>query len=1429
MANLQAENKSNQSQFLKTDGGKTKSNSIEIPTISLPKGGGAIKGIDEKFSVNAVNGTASFSIPLPFSPARGLSPSLSLSYNSGAGNGIFGLGWSLGLASIKRKTDKGLPQYLDFDDTDTFLFSEAEDLVPEFKKELDSSFSVDLNGDFIKKERDSDDNAWKIRSYKPRIEGLFAKIERWTEKTTGCIKWRITSKENVTTLLGWSNKSVIADAQNSNKIYEWLPEFVFDDKGNCVQYIYLKEDEKGINKALVHNKNRLDKFGKITYSNTYLEKILYGNKTPYKQFNDVFPAENNYFFETKFDYGEYDANEPFTKIKDWDFRPDAFSDYKAGFEIRTSRLCRRVLLYHHFTGVNEYDGLVKATNFAYDTSNQGFAFLKKVSLQGFIKKNDGTYTSKKLPETEFDYQTHDWNNTIKTIASEAAIHAPTGLDEQQYQFTDLYNEGLSGILSEQANAWFYKHNLGNGNFTNAKIVHQKPSFAGLGAQLQLVDLGGDGGKQLVSYDAEPRGYFELNDENDWQAFTYFENLPNINFGESNTRMLDLDGDGKPEILISEDNVFTWYQADGRKGFLQEKKAKKSLDEENGPHFLFADANQTIFLADMSGDGLTDIVRIRNGEVCYWANLGFGKFGTKTMMDNAPKFDNSDAFNPTFIRLADIDGSGTSDIIYLGKNKFSCYLNLSGNAFATQPFEIEAFPDINKNAKITVTDLLGNGVPCIVWSSNLEKNARAPLKYIDLMNSKKPHIMVFYKNNMGKEVSIEYSPSTKYYIDDKLAGKPWVTKLHFPVQCVAKTETIDKITGWRYVAFYQYHHGYFDHAEKEFRGFGMVEQTDTEHFENWEKGNASNIVDATLHQAPVLSKSWFHTGAYLNRDKILSQFANDYWFEEMKRQGIAVVNNEVNLPDAQIVAAEGIAATYIQNLSEIEKKQAFRACKNMALRTEIFALDAPILAPNPAEIKKQITPYNVGTHNCVIELLQPKGKNNYAIYIVKESESITYNYERNTDDPRIAHNLNLRLDKYGNVLESAAVVYPRILVDNSLPTETKAEQAKMSIIFKENKFTNDILSNEINRIPLPSESKTYELKGVSKTKSFYLIKDFENILAVSSEEIYQNFDTNPTPGTSQKRLIEHIRTNYYNNNLNAKLALGMLESLAIQYESYQLAFTPVLLTDIFGTKVNDAILTEGKFVHSENDLNWWKRSGTTQYIDGLETAIDAQNRFFTPKSHTDPFGTKNTVKYSKNLFVEETEDELLNKTKVNLFNYRTLSPQILRDINNNISEVKTDELGMVKAMAIFGKGNEADDLTGILQETEAVEQTAITSFFSSNISTDLTNLAKNLLNHATVRFLYDFDRYKNTGKPAVVASISREEHFQQNNNSPLQITFEYSNGMGTVAMKKVQAEPGLAKKLVMDPNGISYTIADENTAALLPKQLRWIANGRTIVN
>ena len=68
--NEQPKNGDSASSFLKTDGGKTESNSIETPSITLPKGGGAISGIGEKFAANPVTGTGSMSVPIATSPGR---------------------------------------------------------------------------------------------------------------------------------------------------------------------------------------------------------------------------------------------------------------------------------------------------------------------------------------------------------------------------------------------------------------------------------------------------------------------------------------------------------------------------------------------------------------------------------------------------------------------------------------------------------------------------------------------------------------------------------------------------------------------------------------------------------------------------------------------------------------------------------------------------------------------------------------------------------------------------------------------------------------------------------------------------------------------------------------------------------------------------------------------------------------------------------------------------------------------------------------------------------------------------------------------------------------------------------------------------------------------------------------------------------------
>lgn len=1438
----------------------TKSNAVEIPSISLPKGGGALKGIDEKFTVNPSNGTATFSIPLPLTPGRNnFTPSVALSYNSGAGNSAFGLGWNVALPVIQRKTDKKLPTYRDDVEDDIFMLSGFEDLVPYLREEDDWKSKEENKGNH------------RVKRYRPRIESDFSKIEKIIHEDN-TVYWKVTTGENIATIYGRNKNSRIANPEDDTKIFKWLPEFSYDDKGNWIMYEYkedsnITQEQKDLIPDALHEQNR--KNGNALFTNRYLKRISYGNKLPYYvDQNHIFdphpPVHAAHFFEVVFDYGDHDELKPSCmENKAFDinnYRPDAFSDFHAGFEIRTARLCKRILIFHHFKNEKQADGsdfgddyLVRSLELSYIPSSVNNAgdtevtYLDSITQSGYIRKQPGSdYYKKSLPPLEFTYQQLLWNTAIKEVNKDSMVNAPAGLTNN-YQWVDFYGEGIAGIFTEQQEGWYFKSNMGVAEsgeleLAPAKVIAPKPSFAGINpGVLQLTDLEANGEKQVMVNQPGMQGFFQLTDSNDWEPFRSLLRSANIDLRDPNTRTIDLDGDGRPELVITEENVFTWYQHDGKKGYREAQFAARPFDEEKGPAIVFADSLQTIFLADMCGDGLTDIVRIRNGEICYWPNMGYGKFGAKINMSRAPLFDTPDQYNPAYLHLADISGTGATDIIYTGKNKCAAWLNLSGNAWSAG-YNIETLPPVQNKSQLAVIDLLGSGTSCLVWSSDLPGDAQSPMRYIDLMSSKKPHVMIKHVNNMGQETTVEYRSSTWFYLQDKKAGTPWITKLPFPVQVVASTTVEEKITNVLLSTHYTYHHGYYDHGEREFRGFGRVDQVDTEQYEEWKISNNGTAPDnsAPLFQQPVLTKTWFHTGAFLNREELLTQFEAEYWYNEMKRQGFAVAPAEPRLPDAQIIPAANIQnKNIIAGLSADEWREALRACKGMMLRQEIFALDAPVNDPSDEQRKLQLAPYSVAAHNCNIQLLQPRGDNPFAVLIATESESIQMHYERNTEDPRIAHTLNIAIDELGNIKESASVVYPRRVADPSLPEATQREQARTTIVYTQNEFTQDVTGTDTAyRLRMPAEVKTYELKNVAKANAWYVLPDFNDILDDnrSAPAEYYEQDTGPVAGMAQKRLIEHIRTNYLRNDLSGVLPLYRLESLALPFENYQLAYTPGLLKDIYGEKADAATLTDlmkqGGFIHAvdengKEDDNWWIGSGTAQFKNDGETENEARDRFYVPVAYTDPLGSVTKISYySDYLLISETEDHLGNTTGVEAFNFRTLSPRRMRDINNNYSEVITGELGLVKAMALLGKGNEADGLAGLTEYTEQDETGLIQDFFKAPAaangvldSNELVAKAKALLQHATARFLYDFDAYKREGKPAAVAAVMREQHFQFNADAPVQISIEYSDGAGKVAMKKVQAKPGKA----LQSNGDGTTQVDTTPF------LRWTGNGRTVLN
>src|SRR5262249_23765024 len=149
-----------------------------------------------------------------------------------------------------------------------------------------------------------------------------------------------------------------------------------------------------------------------------------------------------------------------------------------------------------------------------------------------------------------------------------------------------------------------------------------------------------------------------------------------------------------------------------------------------------------------------------------------------------------------------------------------------------------------------------------------------------------------------------------------------------------------------------------------------EQLDTEEFSQFKLNAAKNVVAEEFHQPPVKTISWFHTGAFLGRDKILHQLRDEYFQNDEFA--------EYDLPEPAIAS----------DLPSEELREALRALKGLLLRSEAYAEDNSPLSG---------APYSATSLTVEVRIIQPKADNHFASCLVVPSESIFYGYERNPAD------------------------------------------------------------------------------------------------------------------------------------------------------------------------------------------------------------------------------------------------------------------------------------------------------------------------------------------------------------------------------------------------------------------------------------------------
>ncbi|WP_194792027.1 SpvB/TcaC N-terminal domain-containing protein [Pseudomonas sp. UFMG81] len=948
---------------------------------ALPKGGGTVSIGGGMLSAGGPDGAAGWQLPLPSPIGRALSASLALQYTSAGGNSVFGAGWDSSQPAIARMTRFGFPRY---DGSDRLAGPSGEEV-------LQSGAPYDARALPF----DGDSGNYTVTPWRERSGSPAQRLEHWLDKDAADHPgfWLEYLADGSLSLYGWSASARLHDPATPGHVALWYLEETVSARGEHVVYRYRGEDERNC------SPEELAAHPQVV--NVYPDGVYAMNVTPSEALLIPQAAfqETDFLTFTLFDYGERgaDPDTPPTlaPLHDWPVREDCHSFWRYGFEVRLRRLCREVLAWHRTARMageaDDTPALVGRLHLAYDASPVSSLLVSVRQLSEGL--------ASPMPPLEFDL-----SRPGRAAPGWEPVNELDGFWSPAWQLADLYGEGIPGLLYLDEGAWRYRAPERGDAGPDAIAwgapqvlpAHPVPSSG------TLVDLDSDGRPEWLVTAGGLQGSFTLAPDGRWGGLVPMAALP-AEYGHEQAVLADLTGGGRQDLVMLRalgPRSVRLYPSNGTAGWLagvhQAYTGREPLPS------LAESEHQLVAFADPAGSGQAHLLRITGERVTVWPSLGHGRFAEAI---DIPGFSVAD-FAAARVFLADTDGAGTTDILYLQPDGIRVFVSQAGNRYQEGAFiPAPAGVTLDPTCQLQVADIRGQGTADLLLTMPHGLPDHTPRSWLYRFNDRRPWLLEQVVDNAGSSTELEYRSSAQTWLDEKAevrrrTGSTPVSYLPFPVHTLSRVTRINQVTGLCLGSQTTYLGGVWDGEEREFAGFTRLIQTDTH--------ERAGLTAAQL-SPPARVCTWFLSGveprdagaqgAFTGIDQAFTP--DEVRFTRWSAGGEEVIDPEPGL-----------------------RAWLYRALRGQLMRTEVYGEDGHALADKPYSVARQrfhIRAYDTLDGQCPAAM-------------VTLAQALAFACERITEDPQVTQRLVLEMDAYGSVLQSVEINYPRQLSEAQLIAE-----------------------------------------------------------------------------------------------------------------------------------------------------------------------------------------------------------------------------------------------------------------------------------------------------------------------------------------------------------------------------------------------------------